>query len=193
MTSVADNLGKDGNSDCGQIQMSSKYYTSLKRSSDDCNVEQEHGNNSGISNKSYMFSFFDKFQNSTLRNGISDCNGSEIVVPALTTMIQVDFEYAPYTSCSESENTRLNQSTSSITVVPGYQSISELDCTPADQAFISSCSDANLKMDKLIFSKNSQKIASEATILAVDSRYKDFQSLLRNSSEQHILSTEPEL
>lgn len=171
--------------------MSNKYYKNLKTSSDDCNVERECGNSSGIINKFYMLHD---------NNGISDFNENESVDPALTTnlapMTLVDFEYSPCTGCSGSENTSPNQSTPSsndITVVPGYQSVTDLDCTSTDQVFISSCNDVNLIMDKLICSKNSQKIASESTTLLVENGYKDFQSLLRNSAEQEILNTEPVL
>lgn len=147
-----------------------------------------------------MLSFSDKFHNSDPRNGISDFNENGSVVTALTAnlapVIQVDFEYGPCTGCSGSENASPNQSTPSsndITVVPGYQSVNELDCTPTVQPFISSHNDVDLIMDKLICSKNSQKIAPESIILPVENGYKDFQSLLRNSAEQQILNTEPEL
>lgn len=183
-----------------QIAMSNKYYKNLKTSSDDCNVEQECGNSSGISNKFYMFSLTDNFHSPAIRNVIGDFNESESVFPVLAKnldpMIPVDFEYGPCMGCSESENTSPTQLTplsNDIIVVPGYQSVNEADCTPTDQAFICSHNDVNLIMDKLICSRNPQKISSETTILAVENGYKDFQSVLRNSGEQQMFTAEPEL
>lgn len=183
-----------------RILMLSKHYKNLKSSSDDCNVEKECGNSSGISNKFYMVSHSDESHDPAIKHAISDFNESESVLPAQAknpvSTIDIDLEYGPCNGFSGSENTSptlLTPSSNDIIVVPAYQSFSEVECTPPEQSFISSHNDVNLIMDKLIWSKDPQKISPESAIIPVENAYKDFQSLLGNSREQQILTTEPEL
>ncbi|MCJ8746470.1 hypothetical protein PDJAM_G00142180 [Pangasius djambal] len=158
-----------------QMPMSNKYYKNLNSNSDDCNVQCESGNSSGISNKFYMFSVSDKIHNPD----ISHFNESENVFPGLA---------------KNPSPTQFTPSSNDIAVVPGYQSVSEvIDCASTDHAFISSHNDINLIMEKLICSKNPQNTSCKTTIIPVENGYKDFQSLLRNSGEQQSLTTEPEL
>ncbi|XP_026785360.1 uncharacterized protein il4r.2 [Pangasianodon hypophthalmus] len=184
-----------------QMPMSNKYYKNLNSNSDDCNVQSECGNSSGVSNKFYMFSVSDKFHNPAISHFMNDFNESENVFPGLAKnldpVIPTDFEYGPCTGCSGSENaspTQFTPSSNDIAVVPGYQSINEvIDCASTDHAFISSHNDINLIMEKLICSKIPQNTSCQTTIIPVENGYKDFQSLLRNSEEQQSLTTEPEL
>lgn len=179
-----------------QIPMSNKYKT-LKSSSDDYNVERECGNTSGISNKLYMLSLSD---NPATVHICSEFSVSEKMFPALAKnldpMILTDFEYSPCTvPCAGSENncpTQLTPSSNSITVVPGFQSNNEVDCTSTVEAFISSHINVSPVMAKIICIKNPKNISSDSTIMPAENGYKELQSLLRNSGEQ-ILTTEPEL
>ncbi|KAI5091608.1 hypothetical protein C0J45_18814 [Silurus meridionalis] len=176
--------------------MSTKYYKNMKPNSDD--IQRDSGSSSGFSNKFYMFSVSDELPKPTM-GFFGDINQKENVFLSLAKtqdpVIQTDFEYGPCTGWSGSENTSPTQFTPSskeIIMVPAYQSVNEvIDCTPTDQAFISSHNDVNLIMEKQMCSP--QNISCETGIIQVENGYKDFQSLLRNSEEQQSLACEPEL
>lgn len=169
-----------------QILMSSKYKN--LESNSDVGVVCE--NSSGISNKFYMLLFSGKFLNSAFQNVRSDSGEVEGLFPALPRNLEptipTNFEYSACPGAlTGSENTspfhHLTPSSNDIIMVPGYQSVSEVDCTPTDQAFIGSHNDFNLIMDKFVCSKNTQNVSSEASIIPVENGYKDLQSLLGNS------------
>ncbi|KAK3512088.1 hypothetical protein QTP70_030354 [Hemibagrus guttatus] len=111
--------------------------------------------------------------------------------------IKIDTEYSPCTPCtasSGSENTSPSQFTSSssgITMVYGYKSVSNLlDGASKCQLFNSSYNDGNQFPDKLMNSKN---IPYESPIIPMENEYKDLHSLLRNSEERHSIIAGPEL
>ncbi|XP_058233778.1 interleukin 4 receptor, tandem duplicate 1 [Hemibagrus wyckioides] len=111
--------------------------------------------------------------------------------------IKIDTEYSPCTLCtasSGSENTSPSQftpSSSEITVVYGYKSISSLlDSASECQSVNSSHNDDNQFPEKLMNSKN---IPLESPIIPVENEYKDLHSLLCNSEEQQSIIAAPEI